>query len=388
MTTLAILSDIGIPDILDILLISVVSYYLYLWFWGTKAFKALVGVILMSGIFVLAKYWGLFLTTWMFQVLWQVFVILMIILFQKEIRQVLEHFNPLQPLGFDKPTETDDWIAEFVRWAWEAAQKRLGAIVIFRQKDAVFDLITPGVDFTADPQGVILESIFQKNSPLHDGALLIANRKIKKAACYLPLSTREDLPLIYGTRHRAALGLSEQCDARVLVISEERGEIAFAVKGNIRKIRDQEGLEKQIRDTLGPDKKNDHGLNRRIASIFIHKWKVKAIVCAMVFVAWLVFAGQQDIIKTMEIPVKLQNIPQALKMQEQAHQNVVITCRGLRKDISLLDDSLIYAAIDLSFAAPGIALKSVTPANIVLPNDRIDVTDISPGTIGLVLAPR
>jgi len=95
MNLIAIVSNMRLPDILDILFISVVSYHLLLWFWGTKAFKALVGLLLLSGVFTIAESWGLFLTTWVFQIMWQVFVILLIILFQKEIRQMLEKFNPL-----------------------------------------------------------------------------------------------------------------------------------------------------------------------------------------------------------------------------------------------------------------------------------------------------
>ena len=84
MNLFAILSNIRLPDILDILFISIISYQFYSWFWGTKAFKALIGIVLLSGVFILAKSWGLFLTTWVFQILWQVFVILLIVLFQKE----------------------------------------------------------------------------------------------------------------------------------------------------------------------------------------------------------------------------------------------------------------------------------------------------------------
>ena len=93
MNLFAILTNIGVSDILDIFFISLVAYYFYVWFLGTKAFKALLGIVLLSGIYVIAEYWGLFLTTWVFQMLWQVFVILLIILFQKEIRQMLERFE-------------------------------------------------------------------------------------------------------------------------------------------------------------------------------------------------------------------------------------------------------------------------------------------------------
>ena len=95
----SILTDLRFQDALDILFLTVVAYYLYLWFWGTKAFKALVGLLVLGIVFTVARTWGLFLTTWVFQILWQVLVVLLIILFQSEIRQVLERVNPLQALG-------------------------------------------------------------------------------------------------------------------------------------------------------------------------------------------------------------------------------------------------------------------------------------------------
>ncbi len=133
MNLFAILSNIGVPDILDILFISIVSYQLYVWFWGTKAFKALVGIIVLSGVFIIANSWGLFLTTWVFQILWQVFVILLIILFQREIRQLLERFNPLKNMGFKQGGTTDEWISDFSTWAFDAAKKRIGAVIIFER---------------------------------------------------------------------------------------------------------------------------------------------------------------------------------------------------------------------------------------------------------------
>jgi len=255
MNLIAIVSNMRLPDILDILFISVVSYHLLLWFWGTKAFKALVGLLLLSGVFTIAESWGLFLTTWVFQIMWQVFVILLIILFQKEIRQMLEKFNPLQALGLKMESETDTWIAPFVTWVFEAAAKKTGAVIVFERTDLIYDLITKGISLEGTPEPGILDTIFQKESPLHDGAVLISQGRILKTSCYLPLSTDEDLPQHYGTRHRAALGLSEQCDAWVLVVSEERGQVSLAKNSLIQTIDDPQMLTDLIREAIIPGMK-------------------------------------------------------------------------------------------------------------------------------------
>lgn len=381
MHLLAILSNIGLPDILDILFISFVSYQLYVWFWGTKAFKALIGIVLLSGIFMLAKSWGLFLTTWVFQILWQVFVILLIILFQKEIRQMLERFSPLKTIGMKQTKTSHPWIPGFSTWAFDAARKRIGAVIVFERTDLVFDLVTRGITMECDPQPEILNSIFYKQSPLHDGAILISNGKILKTSCYLPLSAREDLPQEWGTRHRAALGLSEQCNAWIMLISEERGEVAFAHDNDIRKVKDEEELSRLLETQVLEFKETDLNVKKKIISWFTKRYQLKAIVLCLVFILWMAFAGQQNFEKRIDLPLTFRNVPEGLMVAEPVNPHVSITCRGLRKDVSLLNQNNVITAIDLVSARQGKTSYTITTGNLTLPNDRIHVVNISPTKI-------
>ena len=385
---LAILSNIGLPDVLDILFISMVAYQLYTWFWGTKAFKALIGIVLLSGIFIVAKAWGLFLTTWVFQILWQVFVILLIILFQKEIRQMLERFNPLKTFGLKQGSATDTWISEFAGWAFDAAAKKIGALIIFERTDLVFDLITKGISMECDPQPEILNSIFYKESPLHDGAVLISKGKILKISCYLPLSAREDLPQEWGTRHRAALGLTEQCDAWVMIISEERGEISFVGDQEIQKVKDQKELSRIIEDVILVKKEAHTNIKGKIKSWFTRRYKIKAIVFALVFILWMVLAGQQNFEKKIDLPLNFKNIPAELMVSQPKDPKISITFRGLRKDVSLLNKNNVLTSIDLFSARLGTTFYSINTGNLTLPNDRIDVVNISPARIELTFETR
>ena len=383
MNLFAILSNIGLPDVIDILFISMVAYQLYILFWGTKAFKALIGIVLLSGIFIVAKSWGLFLTTWVLQILWQVFVILLIILFQKEIRQILERFNPLKTFGLKQGSAADGWISGFANWTFDAAEKRIGAIIIFEKTDRMFDLITKGIFMESDPLPEILNSIFSKKSPLHDGAILISNGKILKVSCYLPLSPREDLPQEYGTRHRAALGLTEQCDAWVMVISEERGEISFAGAQQFKKVADKKELTTIIEDVVLVQKDVDTNIKGKIKSWFTSRYKIKASVFALVFILWMVLAGQQNFEKKIDLPVNFKNMPAELMVSQPKDPKISITFRGLRKDVSLLNQNNVLTSIDLFSARPGTIFYNINTGNLTLPNDRIDVVNISPARIGL-----
>lgn len=383
MNLLAILSNVGLPDILDILFISIVSYQFYVWFWGTKAFKALIGIVVLSGIFMIARSWGLFLTTWVFQILWQVFVILLIILFQKEIRQMLERFNPLTTIGLKPKSSVNGWIQGFSTWAFDAADRKIGAIIVFERTDLVFDLITKGIAMECDPQPEILNSIFYKESPLHDGATLISNGKILKTSCYLPLSTREDLPQEWGTRHRAALGLVEQCDAWVTIISEERGEVSFAFDQTIEPVKDEKELCALLSDAVLEFKAPETTIKDKIKVWITRRYRVKAAVFASVFVLWLAFAGQQNFEKEMDLPLTLTNIPAELVVSQPEDPTISIAFRGLRKDISLLNKHNVIVSIDVVSAKSGPSFYPITPGNLTLPNDRIHIVNISPSTIKL-----
>lgn len=377
MNLAAILSNIGIADILDILLISIIAYQFYSWFWGTQAFRALLGIVVLSGIYIIANAWGLFLTTWAFQVLWQVFVILLIILFQKEIRQVLIRFNPLKTVGLKSRSHPDEWYELISSWAFDAAAKKTGAVIVFERNDLVFDLITKGIAVESDPRPEILWSIFSKASPMHDGAVVISQGKLLKASCFLPLTLREDLPGDWGTRHRAALGITEQCDAVALTISEERGQVSLIVGDSYEEMRDEAHLNARLKQNFDEGKVAEDGLMTHVRSWFTHRWHIKGALFVLVFVLWLALAGQQNYERKMTIPVNFINLPAGLMIRENQDQAVTITCRGLRKDVSLLNRDNVSSSVSLSAASPGVFPYYLTAANIKLPNNRIHLIQIS-----------
>lgn len=385
MNLLVILSNIGIPDILDILFISVVAYQFYSWFRGTQAFKALLGIVVLSGIYVIASAWGLFLTTWVFQILWQVFVILLIILFQKEIRQVLVRFNPLKSIGLKHQVHPDTWFDELAEWVFEAAGKKVGAVIIFERKDLVFDLVTKGISMEAEPKSEILWSVFSKQSPLHDGAVVISNGRILKAACFLPLTLREDLPKKWGTRHRAAFGLTEQCDAAALTISEERGEVSLIVHDRYDQIEDKDKLKQSLRTLFREDRSEKKDIKERFISFFTRRYNIKAAIFVLVFILWLALAGQQNFEKKVVIPLSYKNLKQGLVVSGIQEQDVTITCRGLRKDVTLLNPDNIRSAVDLITASPGTFTFHLTRANVQLPSDKIHLVDINPSRIDVTI---
>jgi len=378
MHLVAIIANLRFQDVLDILFLTVVAYHLYLWFRGTKAFKALVGLFVLGIIFTLARTWGLFLTTWVFQILWQVLVILLIILFQSEIRQALEKVNPLQALGLRKRAGLGKWIKELTEAVFAMAERKIGALILIERTDAVAEWITDGQQLEGEPNPELLLSIFQKNSPLHDGAVVIRDGHICHVACYLPLSSEEKLPKEWGTRHRAAMGLSERTDALVVAISEERGEVSVFRNGAVLPVRSAQGLSQMVLEATTTQSPVRHTHLERVRSLILNQWRAKAVALFLVVLIWLLLAGQQNFEVTLTVPLQIKNLPERMLIVSPVDPNVRLRVRGLRKDASTLDEKNVRAQVNLLTAGIGRRSFSITRDDIFLPNESVQIVHIEP----------
>jgi uncharacterized protein (TIGR00159 family) len=372
------LANVRFQDGVDILFLTVVAYHLYLWFRGTKAFKALLGLFILGVIFTLSRALGLFLTTWVFQVFWQVLVILLIILFQSEIRQVLERVDPLKAFGLRRYSLPEKWMQSFAETMFHLASQKTGALMIIEQGDRVDEFITAGHPLEGEPNNELILSILQKQSPLHDGAVVIREDLIVRVACYLPLSSSSELPTHWGTRHRAAIGLSERCDAIVVVVSEERGDVSLVRGGRVIHQETPATLAKALREAAASQRPSDKTLREKARFAFTHCWPLKAGTLCLVTVLWFLLAGQQDVEVTLSVPLAGKNLPGELRMVEPLKPEVRIKVRGLRKDASLLNGKNVRAQIDLSLAESGHKEYPISRDHIMLPNERVQVVRIEP----------
>ena len=381
MANVALIANLRIQDALDILFLTVLAYHLYLWFRGTKAFKALVGLFALGVVFTIAQTWGLFLTTWVFQILWQVLVILLIILFQSEIRQVLEKLDPLRTLGLRKKVQHGEWTQGLSEAAFALAERKIGALIMIERTERVEESVTSGQGLEAKPVTELLMSIFQKESPLHDGAILIREGRIHRVACYLPLSSNEGLPKGWGTRHRAAMGLSERCDALMVAVSEERGEVTLILEREIFNPATAGVMNQILLDALKPARRETVPWKERARALFLDQWMAKYGTLLLVLIFWLLLAGQQDFEAAFAVPLELRNVPATLEITEPLNPKVHIKVRGLRKDASVLSDKNVHAELDLSPAAKGKKTFAVTRGLIMLPNERVYIVSIEPPQI-------
>ncbi|WP_022849742.1 diadenylate cyclase CdaA [Limisalsivibrio acetivorans] len=242
-------------DIVDIAIISFVIYRLLLLIRGTRALQMLSGVLVLVLISFFSKYMGLRTTTWVLSNFTGYLFITLIVLFQPEIRRALAVFGETRVLG-NPNKSTVKVLDELVRAASILANRQIGALVVLEGNTNLSHYIETGEPIDAIVSKEMLISIFIPYSPLHDGAVIIKDGLIERAGCILPLSKKTDIGNNYGTRHRAALGITEETDAVCVVVSEEKGSITIAHNGVLSEELDAEQLKVRLKELYEPEKRN------------------------------------------------------------------------------------------------------------------------------------
>jgi diadenylate cyclase len=247
-----------VTDAIDIILVAVVLYRVFVMFKETRAVQMLLGLGgLMVASFV-ARRFDLFSTSWLLDKFWSFWVLALIVVFQPELRRALARLGQsrlFQGVTVGVREQQGHLIDEVVKAADTLASKRIGALVVLERSTGLRNYAELGVHLDALVSSDLLESLFLPYSPLHDGAVFIRNDRIAAAGCFLPLSRNTQLARAMGTRHRAALGLAEETDAVVLVVSEESGRISVAVDGHMESLLDRDALRRRLGElfALEPD---------------------------------------------------------------------------------------------------------------------------------------
>jgi diadenylate cyclase len=374
-------------DIVDILFLTVVVYQLYVWFRETRALRVIIGLVVLGGIYSIAKLWDLFLTTWVFQILWQVLLILLLILFQSEIRQVLEKVSPMRYLRSRRRGFKKTFAKELSQTLFELAAERTGALIVLVRNNNPSEFIHAGQKIMALPDAALIKSIFNRLAPAHDGAIIINHDRITQMGCILPLSKNEELPEKYGTRHRAALGLSEITDAVCLVVSEERSEVASVVEGKIVTWKDPDALANNLGELIGGPAIRVPTVKAFFKGLFIKNWRTKLTALAMVTVAWVILASQQEAEITITTPVQLINLPAGLILGQGSTSTVDLSVSGRRSMIRDLRDQDVQVSVDLKGITEGRHLIKLTAKNIFSPFG-VKIDQVAPQKIMVNLLPR
>jgi diadenylate cyclase len=253
------LSQIGVMDVIDILLLTVVFYYIYRFVRDRRAGKLAIGLLLIMGIMACSEIFHMRAIQFVFKNFYQVGITAIIIVFQPELRAALEKMGGAAPLTSLKGLgggENRDMVAlthavdNLCEAVCDLSLDKTGALIVIERSTKLGEYIKPGDEINATLSPMLVRNLFFNKAPLHDGAVIIRDMRIQAAGCLLPLSTNEEIDKNLGTRHRAGLGITEVSDAVVIIVSEETGIISLACGGELKRNFNYNSLKKELLSQL------------------------------------------------------------------------------------------------------------------------------------------
>jgi len=369
--------------VLDIFLIGAGLFFLYRTLLRLGTWKIVAGILVAMAVFLVASFMDLKGIEWIFSNISQVAVIALIVLFQPELRKILEQTASVKR---SEPRDLDEKLSRLVVDALlKLAQQRRGAIVVFPGKEPIQEWLSGGFILDANPSLPLIMSIFDPNSPGHDGALIITNGKFSRFGVRLPVSQSSKLAEEYGTRHHAAMGMVEKSDALVFIVSEERGSLSIFHKGRMRQVGDPEEMVKTI---------ISHWKDMTSFPVVFPKGKARLPVFLQIFVSlvlaaffWSTLAVSQGEIleKVVTVPVEYTASSPNLTLVGNKAEEVRLHLSGPKSALDTVNPSHTIVKIDLSKGLPGKQSFIITRENIQLPKD-VHLLDVDPSSFELTLA--
>ena len=261
--------DIRITDVIEMIIIAVLIYNLMLWIKNTRAWVLLKGILVLLGFVLLAYIFRMNTILWLADKTINVGIIAVVVIFQPELRRALEQLGRNKVLGFlvsENPKVLDDrfntkTMNEIVKASFEMSKVKTGALIVIERKTPLSEYERTGIVVDGVVTSQLLLNIFEHNTPLLDGAVIVRGNRAVAATCYLPLSDNMSISKDLGTRHRAGLGISEVSDSVTVIVSEETGRVSVAYEGTLKSGMDPEGLKEELNRII---EDNEGGGRRRL----------------------------------------------------------------------------------------------------------------------------
>ncbi len=371
-------------DGLDIIIFTFVFYRLYLRLRRKRALRMILAILALPFFYIIAQWIDLPLSVWSLQNLWAVILLVLVVIFQQEIREVLGSVS-LPTFLFGRPEALSSKVLDKItEAAFQMANKRMGGIIVLQRRDDLDEFIHGKTLIDSEVNEDMLVSIFNPQSPLHDGAVVVQGDRIRYATAFLPVSQSASLPKEWGTRHRAGLGITEVSDAECIIISEERGEVLFAYKGNVEIKKGKEELKNRTTTLASPQ----DGKNREKRSLqrLLNDLPVKAFFLFLVCLLWIFVIGIRQGEISFSIPIQYYSIPQNLEISGQPPREIKVRLKGSQRLLSSLNPDHMRVQVDLSEAHPGANQVVLSEININVPSG-ITATHLYPQNIRVQLSP-
>ena len=353
-------------DGLDILIVTFVIHRLYLSLRKKRALRMILAVLALSFYYIIAQWIDLPLSVWGLQNLWAVILLVLVVIFHQEIREFLGSIT-LPTFFFGKPerlsTKGLDKIAEA---AFRMMDRGIGGLIVLQKGDYLDEFIHGETLLDAEINEGVLVSIFNPQSPLHDGAVVISGNRIRYATALLPVSQSMIISKEWGARHRAGVGITEVSDAECIIISEEQREVLLASRGTVEKKDGKEELKKSLSDFHSFSGKT--GREKRWSEKIIDGLPTKALFLSLVSLLWIFVIGVRQGEISFNVPIEYYSVPQNLRIAGDPPKETNVRLRGSQRLLSSLNPEHLRVRVDLSTARPGTNQLSVSEANINIPS--------------------
>lgn len=268
-----ILEMMKIGDLVEILILAFLVYHIILWIRDSKAWSLLKGLVIIAVFLLLAQLFEMYTILWIAKNVMTFAITALVVVLQPELRKALEELGRTRMISsvllFDsskRKTEEgfgEKTMNEITRACLEMGKAHTGALIVIEDEDSLADYERTGIDVDAIVTSQLLINIFEHNTPLHDGAVIVRNNRITSATCYLPLSDNMNLDKELGTRHRAGIGISEVTDSLTIIVSEENGQVSVAYRGKLERGLDGDGLKGWMKKVLIKEDEEDNSKRRR-----------------------------------------------------------------------------------------------------------------------------
>ncbi len=245
-------------DIADVLIVAFLLYQVFVWLKGTAGMQLLRGLLIIFVIYIASQQLGLRTLNWLMERFVTVLLIVIVIVFQPELRRALERLGRsriLSRLGIEFVPKSSAIVRQIIDAVEKCSLEKIGGLIVLERSTGLNEFIESGVKIDAPVSEELLITILTKGTPLHDGAIIIQGDRILAAGCLLPLSQSQSIDRRLGTRHRAAVGMSEQSDALVIAVSEQTGAISVSENGGLNRFLTKEQLEERLFDIYKPQEK-------------------------------------------------------------------------------------------------------------------------------------
>jgi uncharacterized protein (TIGR00159 family) len=360
--------EMRFADIVDIALVATLLYAALALIRRTQAAFVAMGIVMVGVLYIGARALDLRLTAWIFQGFFAVFLIIVVVVFQEELRQLFERIATWS-LRRREPVDATDAADALITCVNDLARQRIGALFVLPGTQPIQRYIHGGIELGGKLSVPLLKSIFDPHSPGHDGAVIVDNDRVARFAAHLPLSKDFSQLANVGTRHSAALGLAERTDALCLVVSEERGEVSAARDGRLRTLPAPQAAGAEIQSFLRAKRPqpNGYGVWRQLLQ---GQRAEKVIVLALVIALWYLFVpGARLVELSYDVPVVVRNLPRDLEIESIDPPSVRVSFSGIRRAFYLFREDRLQVVIDGSLAKLGRRTFPISDSDLVFPKD-------------------